>query len=95
MFPASQILRNNADGTDKGTLLWLMDHTHTPFGARLMRHWVSFSELSLLSRRNSDGVMTFGVVLTVWIPCYLQCQVLLAVEHSSSKEISFSIKIYD
>ncbi|KAG0589041.1 hypothetical protein KC19_2G287300 [Ceratodon purpureus] len=36
-----EILRNNADGTDKGTLLWLMDHTHTPFGARLMRHWVT------------------------------------------------------
>jgi len=45
-----QILRNNADGTDKGTLIWLMDHTHTPFGARLMRHWVSLSELLLLSQ---------------------------------------------
>lgn len=36
-----EILRNNADGTNKGTLLWLMDHTHTLFGARLMRHWVT------------------------------------------------------
>lgn len=44
-----QILRNNADGTNKGTLLWLMDHTHTLFGARLMRHWVRPSELSLMS----------------------------------------------
>lgn len=35
-----EILQNNADGTDKGSLLWLMDHTHTAFGARLFRHWL-------------------------------------------------------
>jgi hypothetical protein len=37
-----QILRNNADGSEKGSLLWRMDHTQTAFGARLLRHWVCF-----------------------------------------------------
>jgi DNA mismatch repair protein MSH3 len=36
-----QILQNNADGTSKGSLLWLMDHTNTAFGGRLLHHWVS------------------------------------------------------
>jgi hypothetical protein len=35
-----EILRNSADGTEKGSLLWLMDQTSTPFGGRLLRHWV-------------------------------------------------------
>lgn len=49
-----QILKNNADGTDKGSLLWLMDHTHTAFGARLLRHWVNLLKLSIVLR---DHVM--------------------------------------
>ncbi|KAL2651439.1 hypothetical protein R1flu_019567 [Riccia fluitans] len=36
-----EILRNNADGTEKGSLLWLLDQTQTAFGARLLRHWVT------------------------------------------------------
>ncbi|GBG59433.1 hypothetical protein CBR_g38458 [Chara braunii] len=36
-----EILQNKADGREKGSLLWLMDQTHTAFGARLMWHWVS------------------------------------------------------
>ncbi|CAM6048304.1 unnamed protein product [Sphagnum compactum] len=36
-----EILRNNADGSGKGSLLWRMDHTQTAFGARLLRHWVT------------------------------------------------------
>uniref|UniRef100_A0AAQ5ZM00 DNA mismatch repair protein MSH3 n=1 Tax=Amphiprion ocellaris TaxID=80972 RepID=A0AAQ5ZM00_AMPOC len=29
------------DGGVKGSLLWVLDHTRTPFGKRLMRKWVS------------------------------------------------------
>uniref|UniRef100_A0A673X819 DNA mismatch repair protein MSH3 n=1 Tax=Salmo trutta TaxID=8032 RepID=A0A673X819_SALTR len=29
------------DGGMKGSLLWVLDHTHTSFGRRLMRKWVS------------------------------------------------------
>ncbi|XP_055017861.1 DNA mismatch repair protein Msh3 isoform X2 [Boleophthalmus pectinirostris] len=36
-----EILRNQTDGLVKGSLLWVLDHTHTAFGRRLMRKWVS------------------------------------------------------
>ncbi|KAM3611235.1 uncharacterized protein V6R79_015340 [Siganus canaliculatus] len=36
-----EILNNQTDGGMKGSLLWVLDHTHTPFGRRLMRKWVS------------------------------------------------------
>uniref|UniRef100_A0A4W6CD24 DNA mismatch repair protein MSH3 n=1 Tax=Lates calcarifer TaxID=8187 RepID=A0A4W6CD24_LATCA len=36
-----EILNNQTDGGVKGSLLWVLDHTCTPFGRRLMRKWVS------------------------------------------------------
>ncbi|XP_028270128.1 DNA mismatch repair protein Msh3 isoform X2 [Parambassis ranga] len=36
-----EILNNQTDGTVKGSLLWVLDRTRTPFGKRLMRKWVS------------------------------------------------------
>ena len=36
-----EVLRNNDGGSEKGSLLWLMDHTKTPFGGRLLRNWVA------------------------------------------------------
>ncbi|KAJ7547890.1 hypothetical protein O6H91_08G108400 [Diphasiastrum complanatum] len=36
-----EVLKNNANGDEKGSLLWLMDQTSTSFGARLLRHWVT------------------------------------------------------
>ncbi|KAK7934460.1 hypothetical protein WMY93_005356 [Mugilogobius chulae] len=36
-----EILRNQTDGLVKGSLLWVLDHTRTAFGRRLMRKWVS------------------------------------------------------
>ncbi|XP_058493125.1 DNA mismatch repair protein Msh3 isoform X1 [Solea solea] len=36
-----EILKNQTDGGVKGSLLWVVDHTRTPFGKRLMRKWVS------------------------------------------------------
>ncbi|XP_041756448.2 DNA mismatch repair protein Msh3 isoform X1 [Coregonus clupeaformis] len=36
-----EVLNNQTDGGVKGSLLWVLDHTHTSFGRRLMRKWVS------------------------------------------------------
>ncbi|CAM6092495.1 unnamed protein product [Calypogeia fissa] len=36
-----EILNNNTDWSKKGSLLWLMDHTETAFGGRLLRYWVT------------------------------------------------------
>ncbi|KAM6965383.1 DNA mismatch repair protein Msh3, partial [Aplochiton taeniatus] len=36
-----EILTNQTDRGLKGSLLWVLDHTHTSFGRRLMRKWVS------------------------------------------------------
>lgn len=36
-----EILCNQTDGAVKGSLLWVLDHTRTVFGRRLMRKWVS------------------------------------------------------
>ncbi len=35
-----EVLRNNDDGRERGSLVWLMDHTKTAFGGRLLRAWV-------------------------------------------------------
>ena len=36
-----EVLRNSEDGGERGSLLWLLDHTKTPMGGRLLRHWVA------------------------------------------------------
>ncbi|TRY95911.1 hypothetical protein DNTS_021431 [Danionella cerebrum] len=36
-----EILRNQTTGSVKGSLLWVLDHTRTSFGKRLLRKWVS------------------------------------------------------
>lgn len=41
LYRQLEVLRNNDDGNEKGSLLWLMDHTKTPFGGRLLRSWVA------------------------------------------------------
>ncbi|XP_053727295.1 DNA mismatch repair protein Msh3 isoform X2 [Synchiropus splendidus] len=36
-----EVLQNQTDGGVRGSLLWVMDHTRTLFGRRLLRKWVS------------------------------------------------------
>ncbi|CAG07808.1 unnamed protein product, partial [Tetraodon nigroviridis] len=36
-----EILNNQTDGRVKGSLLWVLDHTRTRFGRRMLRKWVS------------------------------------------------------
>ena len=35
------MLRNEEDGTERGSLLWLLDHSATAAGGRLLRQWVA------------------------------------------------------
>lgn len=36
-----EILHNSDTGAEHGSLLWLLDHTLTVFGGRLLRSWVA------------------------------------------------------
>jgi DNA mismatch repair protein MSH3 len=36
-----EVLQNQDDHTEQGSLLWLLRRTKTAFGARLLRHWVT------------------------------------------------------
>jgi DNA mismatch repair protein MSH3 len=36
-----QVLANQNDQTQEGSLFWLLKQTKTAFGARLLRHWVT------------------------------------------------------
>jgi DNA mismatch repair protein MSH3 len=35
-----EIYRNQTDFSEKGSLLWVLDHTRTKFGRRLLRKWI-------------------------------------------------------
>jgi DNA mismatch repair protein MSH3 len=36
----SEIYRNGTDHSSRGSLMWILDHTKTKFGARLLKSWV-------------------------------------------------------
>ncbi|AET40443.1 mismatch repair protein MSH3 Ecym_6039 [Eremothecium cymbalariae DBVPG len=40
-FESLDIFINNTSKDSKGSLLWLLDHTRTPFGFRLLKNWIS------------------------------------------------------
>ncbi|XP_072062840.1 DNA mismatch repair protein MSH3 [Arachis hypogaea] len=42
-FQQLEILKNNSDGSENGTLLQIMNRTLTIFGSRLLRHWTMIS----------------------------------------------------
>lgn len=35
-----EIYRNETDHSTRGSLMWILDHTKTKFGARLLKSWV-------------------------------------------------------
>ncbi|KAG8968832.1 Mismatch repair protein msh3 [Tulasnella sp. 425] len=35
-----EIYRNSTDFTEKGSLLWILDHTKTRFGSRMLKSWI-------------------------------------------------------
>ena len=42
-----EILSSSSSDQKRGSLLWLLSHTKTSFGSRLLRHWISHPLLSL------------------------------------------------
>ncbi|SCU77340.1 LAMI_0A00782g1_1 [Lachancea mirantina] len=36
-----EVFKNRTDGKIKGSLLWLMDHTRTPYGFEMLRKWIA------------------------------------------------------
>ena len=36
-----EVFRNQSDGGEKGTLVWMLDHTRTRFGGRRLRQWLA------------------------------------------------------
>lgn len=42
-----EILQNQTDGKTKGSLLWVLDHTKTAFGRRMLKKWVTQPLLKL------------------------------------------------
>ncbi|EFJ17558.1 hypothetical protein SELMODRAFT_420792 [Selaginella moellendorffii] len=48
-----EILHNQTDGTENGSLFWLMNHTKTAFGVRLLKYWVThpLRDRMLISQR--------------------------------------------
>ncbi len=37
-----ELLRNNLDGSVRGSLFWVLDHTLTPMGGRLLKEWILY-----------------------------------------------------
>ena len=36
-----ELLQNETDGQTYGSLLWILDHTRTAMGKRLLRRWIA------------------------------------------------------
>lgn len=95
-----EILRNADDGKEKGSLLWLMDRTLTPAGARLVRRWVSkpLRSVSLIRQRLQavEEMLTRGIqhpvisVLPVTLRLLPDCERILGrVLHGTSSPPEF------
>jgi len=61
-----ELTRRMADGQTKGSLLWALDRTHTPMGARLLRTWLLQPLLDTEAIRNrQSAIETFLVETTL------------------------------
>lgn len=70
------VLQNQTDKTERGSLVWVLDRTKTPFGKRLLRKWITRPLLSkeaiderlsavteLVERANSPALIKLRAVL--------------------------------
>ncbi|MQM14848.1 hypothetical protein Taro_047786 [Colocasia esculenta] len=48
-----EVLRNKSDGSMDGTLLHVMNHTHTSFGLRLLKHWFQWHSVGVTLYKSS------------------------------------------
>ncbi|XVF53622.1 hypothetical protein PTKIN_Ptkin05aG0113300 [Pterospermum kingtungense] len=58
-----EILRNDSDGSESGSLLEVMNHTLTIYGSRLLRHWVFEISISLIYGGLSIFFLTYDFTL--------------------------------
>lgn len=54
---ALEVFKNTSDGSEYGSLFWLLDHTQTRPGKRLLRKWVSQPLLNLNELENRQGAV--------------------------------------
>jgi DNA mismatch repair protein MutS len=60
-----ELTRRLVDGRTEGSLLWALDRTLTPMGARLLRHWLLQPLLDIDAiRARQDAVETFRIETT-------------------------------
>ncbi len=67
-----QILRNDDDGGEKGSLLWLLDHCATKFGGRLLRDWVVHplvQHAAIVERQAAVQALLAAQSSGVWLHC--------------------------
>lgn len=73
------MLRNEEDGTERGSLLWLLDHSATAAGGRLLRGWVAHpltdaiainERLDAVEELSTVQAEEPGSVLALGIGCY-------------------------
>ena len=66
--PIPSAASQSASAARKGSLLWLLDHTKTSFGSRLMRQWITHPLLSAASiNQRLDGVSELMDGANEWV----------------------------
>lgn len=61
-----ELFETGRNGSVKGSLLWVLDHTRTPMGARLLRRWIGqplLDTVSLQQRQETIGEMLEDTLL--------------------------------
>ncbi|XP_058084306.1 DNA mismatch repair protein MSH3 isoform X2 [Magnolia sinica] len=83
-----EVLKNNSDGSENGSLLQSMNHTLTAFGSRLLRHWVTHP----LCDRNSISARLDAVseIAESMGPCRVSQDVVILDEEGSCSPITQS-----
>ncbi|KAK6250568.1 DNA mismatch repair protein MutS [Theobroma cacao] len=76
-----EILRNNSDGSESGSLLQIMNHTLTIYGSRLLRHWVThpLCDRTMISAR-LDAVSEIALSMG----CYKVSQSIIEIDGEDS-----------
>jgi DNA mismatch repair protein MutS len=56
-----ELFESGRGGGVKGSLLWVLDHTRTPMGGRLLRHWLGEPLLDLSALRQRQDAVADGL----------------------------------
>ncbi|KAF4359553.1 hypothetical protein F8388_003556 [Cannabis sativa] len=96
-----EILQNNNDWSELGSLLQSMDHTFTIFGSRLLRHWL-FKQFYMLENNFSNFIVKYGtmrdnVISLKFLPMEMSRQHLLheRVLQGSCYKLTEILEVFD